>query len=58
VLRRGPILIFALRLDVGRWEPLYATIGARRMGLSSSFSWTVEAVCVLEAAVFEREPRT
>jgi hypothetical protein len=50
-LRKGAVLIIALRLDIGRWEPLYAILGRRRVGLPLDFCWTIEAVGVMELAV-------
>lgn len=49
-LRKGPILVIALRLGADTWEPLYAIIGGRRVELPQEFCWTLEAISVLEAA--------
>jgi hypothetical protein len=50
VLRNGPILVVALRLDVGTWEPLYAILGPWRVELPPGFRWSIEAICALEEA--------
>lgn len=51
-LRKGPVVVIALRLGPGAWEPLYATYGCRRVALSQHFCWSLEAIEVLEAAAF------
>jgi hypothetical protein len=53
-LRTGPILVVALRLGAGAWEPLYGLVGPRRVELPSEFCWTLEAIAVLEAAALMR----
>jgi hypothetical protein len=50
-LRRGPLVIVALRLGAGRWEPLYAIRGFDREALPCDFHWTLEAIGTLEMAV-------
>lgn len=49
-LRKGPILVIALRLGADAWEPLYGIIGPWRVELPVEFYWTLEAIAVLEAA--------
>jgi hypothetical protein len=51
-LRMGAVIVIALRLGPGIWEPLYAIYGKRRTALPRSFNWTLEAIGALEAAVF------
>lgn len=51
-LRRGPVVVVALRLGPGAWEPLYAICGQKRVGLPRRFCWTIEAIGALEAAAF------
>lgn len=51
-LRSGAVVIVALRLGVGEWEPLYAICGARRVSLPRQFCWTIEAIGALEMAAF------
>ncbi len=53
-LRTGPIVVVALRLGVGAWEPLYGIVGPWRVALPQEFCWTFEAVGVLEAAALTR----
>jgi hypothetical protein len=50
-LRKGPIVIVALRLGPGRWEPLYAISGCRRVALPGDFGWSIEALGTLEMTV-------
>ena len=54
-LRKGPIVVIALRLGPGTWKPLYALNGRRRVALPRNF-WTLEAIGILEAAVFTSKP--
>lgn len=49
-LRKGSILVVALRLGADAWEPLYAIVGPLRVELSPEFCWPLEAIAVLEAA--------
>jgi hypothetical protein len=49
-LRKGPMVVIALRLGVGIWEPLYAIVGGCRVALPQDFCWSIEAVGVLEMA--------
>ncbi len=51
-LRKGPVVVIALRLGPGVWEPLYAMYGKRRTALPQDFKWTIEAIGVLEVAAF------
>jgi hypothetical protein len=53
-LRTGPILVVAMRLGAGAWEPLYGLVGPCRVELPPEFCWTLEAVAVLEAAALMR----
>jgi hypothetical protein len=53
VLRTGPILVVAMRLGAGEWEPLYGLVGPWRVGLPQ-FCWTFEALVMLEAAAMTR----
>ncbi len=53
-LRTGPILVVALRLGVGAWEPLYGIVGPWRVELPREFCWTIEAIGALEAAALTR----
>jgi hypothetical protein len=50
-LRKGTVVIVALRLGMGRWEPLYAIHGRDRVALPCDFCWTLEAIGTLEMAV-------
>jgi hypothetical protein len=50
-LRKGPIVIIALRLDPGQWEPLYAIYGRQRVALPTCFCWTLEAIGTLELVI-------
>lgn len=47
-LRKGPVVVIALRLGPGAWEPLYAIHGKRRTVLPQGFDWTTEAIGALE----------
>lgn len=50
-VRGGAVVIFALRLGLGEWEPLYAAVnGSLRVALPQDFRWTLEAIGALEAA--------
>jgi hypothetical protein len=49
-LRKGPVVVFVLRLGPRQWEPLYAICGRDRVSLPRSF-WTLEAIGALEMAV-------
>jgi hypothetical protein len=51
-LRKGPVVVIALRLGPGEWEPLYAIYGERCISLPQRFKWTLEAIGALEAAAF------
>jgi hypothetical protein len=51
-LRSGVVVIVALRLGAAQWEPLYAMCGCRRVALSWSFCFSLEAIAALEAATF------
>jgi hypothetical protein len=51
-LRNGPILVIALRLGPGEWEPLYAICAGMRIALPQNFHWTIEAIGALEVAAF------
>ena len=53
-LRTGPILVVAMRLGAGAWEPLYGLVGTCRVELPPEFCWTLEAIAVLEAAALMR----
>jgi hypothetical protein len=53
-LRKGPVLVVALRLGADAWEPLYAILGSWRVELPLEFCWTLEAIAALEAAVLMR----
>jgi hypothetical protein len=53
-LRKGPVLVVAVRLGVGAWEPLYGLIGSRPMELPLEFQWSLEALATLEAAAVMR----
>lgn len=53
-LRKGPVVVIALRLGPGEWEPLYAINGLQRVALPRRFCWTLEAIGALEAAAFSR----
>ena len=53
-LRKGPVLVVAVRLGVGAWEPLYGLIGSWRMELPEEFEWSFEALVKLEAAAMMR----
>jgi hypothetical protein len=53
-LRTGPILVVALRLGAGAWEPLYGLVGPWRVELPQEFCWTLEALATLEAAALMR----
>ncbi len=53
-LRKGPVVVIALRLGPGAWEPLYAIYGGRRTVLPQGFTWTLEAIGALEAAALTR----
>ncbi len=53
-LRTGPILVVALRLGAGVWEPLYCLVGPWRVELPQEFCWTIEAIAALEAATLMR----
>jgi hypothetical protein len=48
-LRKGPVVVIALRLGPGVWEPLYAIYGQERKPLPRGFTWTLEAIGTLEA---------
>jgi hypothetical protein len=50
-LRKGPVVVIALRLGPGEWEPLYAIYGRNRVALPRRFCWTIEALGVLEMTV-------
>lgn len=50
-LRKGPVLIVAVRLGGGAWEPLYGLVGSWRMDLPLEFEWSLEALTMLEAAM-------
>jgi hypothetical protein len=50
-LRNAHIVIFALRLGIGRWEPLYGISNGYRVELPPDFDWSFEALGTLEAAV-------
>ncbi len=50
-LRKGPVVVIALRLDPGEWEPLYAIYGRNRVALPRCFCWTIEAIGTLELAI-------
>ncbi len=52
-LRKGPVVLIALRLGPGEWEPLYAIYGRKRVALPRRFCWTIEAICALEMAFEE-----
>jgi hypothetical protein len=49
-LRKGSILVVAIRLAADAWEPLYAIVGPWRVELPPEFSWPLEAIAVLDAA--------
>ncbi len=53
-LRKGPVLVVALRLGAGAWEPLYAILGPWRVELPQEFCWPIEALATLEAATLTR----
>jgi hypothetical protein len=53
-IRKGPILVVALRLGVDAWEPLYAIVGTRRIELPPEFCWSLEAIATLEVAALTR----
>jgi hypothetical protein len=50
-LRIGDVVVIALRLGPGHWEPLYAIYGGRRAALSRCFRWSIEDVGTLELAI-------
>jgi hypothetical protein len=50
-LRKGPVVLIALRLGPGEWEPLYAIHGCKRVALPRRFCWTIEAIGTLELAI-------
>lgn len=50
-LRNGHVVVIALRLGPGQWEPLYAIDGRRRVALSRRFRWNIEDVGTLERAI-------
>jgi hypothetical protein len=50
-LRKGPVVVIALRLGPGEWEPLYAIYGRNRVALPRCFCWTIEAIGTLELAI-------
>jgi hypothetical protein len=50
----GVLVIVALRLGPGAWEPLYAMSGLQCVSLPLRFSWTLEAIGALEAAAIAR----
>jgi hypothetical protein len=52
-LRKGAVVVIALRLGPGEWEPLYAIYGRKRVALPRCFYWTIEAICALEMAFEE-----
>lgn len=47
-LRKGPVVVIALRLGLGEWEPLYAILGRCRVGLPRDYCWSIEAIEALE----------
>lgn len=51
-LRKGTLVVIALRLGPGEWKPLYAINGLQRVSLPPRFCWTLEAIDVLEGAAF------
>jgi hypothetical protein len=51
-IRQGAIVVVALRLGPGVWEPLYAVFGRQRAALPCGFDWSLEAIGALEAATF------
>lgn len=53
-LRYGAVVVVALRLGPGEWEPLYAIYGLTRAALPRDFCWTPEAIGALEVSVFTR----
>lgn len=53
-LRKGPVVVIALRLGPGIWEPLYAIYGKKRTDLPEDFNWSLEAIGALEVAAFTR----
>lgn len=56
-LRMGAVVVIALRLGAGVWEPLYAIYGTRRTALPQGFDWTLEAIGALEATALTRKRR-
>jgi hypothetical protein len=50
-LRQGPVVVIALRLGPGEWEPLYAIYGRNRVALPRRFRWTIEDIGTLEMAI-------
>ncbi len=50
----GVLVIVAVRLGPGAWEPLYAMSGLQSVSLPPRFSWSIEAIGALETAVFAR----
>jgi hypothetical protein len=53
-IRQGGVVVVALRLGPGDWEPLYAVCGSFRAALPHDFNWTLEAIGALEATAFAR----
>lgn len=53
-LRKGPVVVIALRLGPGVWEPLYAICGCCRVALPGDFCWSIKAIDALEVAVLTR----
>jgi hypothetical protein len=51
-LRKGPVVVIALRLGPGEWEPLYAIYGRRRVALPRRFCWSIEDIGTLETAIY------
>ena len=51
-IRQGGVVVVALRLGPGDWEPLYAIYGKGARSWPQGFNWTLEAIGVLEAAIF------
>jgi hypothetical protein len=49
-LRKGPVIVVALRLAADAWEPLYAIVGPSHIELPLEFCWSLEAIATLEAA--------
>lgn len=50
-LRKGAVVVIALRLGPGEWEPLYAIHDCKRVALPRRFCWTFYDIGTLEMAI-------